>query len=352
MITHPDHSLTNLTTDYPDIISSAKNDPIESELDRLLSTPERSYKTLPKESSVLFHSLPPTPQQLPNVASHSISAPGTPGHREHNDPPPVHRFPIVNSKLSDAYQSSILNAPSAFDPINVNKNSRVGVIGSRPNKDSVAESPIIPYNNESSWGFADPRLAPGNGAVRSAASSLPNNITPQLSNPLKPQSRHPVMQSTPSHAPQSQQQQLLHAQRMAQIQQAQLHQQQKLQQIVQQANQQKIKQTEQDKHFPVGQSLFLILIYFEIDFFFKYFFNAFLIAYKISLTFVNICIIAVFTRTKINSNHFETSNIYLTKCAFKLSFCKDCLNFLPKIKVLFLCYFYKGQRSIVIQYRI
>ncbi|XP_065664108.1 uncharacterized protein LOC100200187 isoform X2 [Hydra vulgaris] len=252
MITHPDHSVINLSSNYPDVVSSVKNNPIESELDQLLSTPDRSsFKTLAKDSSVFYHSLPATPQQLPTLASHSISAPGTPGHRDNNDPPPVHRFPIANSKLADTYQSLLQTSPSAFDPINTNKNPRVGVIGSRPVKDSALES-LAPYN-DSSRGFADPRLAPGNNSARSLSSSVSNtNNISQLSSSTKPPFRHPVMQSTPSNAPQSQQQQLLHAQRMAQIQQAQLHQQQKLQQIVQQANQQKLKQTEQEKQFPVG----------------------------------------------------------------------------------------------------
>ena len=294
-------SIINKNDDYPDLLSETlhtKNtdrlntDRLNREFDRVLLTPERLNfeKSILETSGMPFHSAPATPRQQLNGAvalpPHSVSAPGTPEHRLQNDPPRIQRLssqpPGLNPNKSNrqrtesAFTSTSPGKPTLLAPSAFQAPKTVGVIGSGiPPKQDILSPPHNISEQHSSFprGFADPRLAPGNGAMRSMrplnnpGSSADPNLAP--GHPLRPHMQSSPMPPQQYHQ-QSQQQQLLQSQRMAQIQQAQLLQQQKLQQIANQANQQKLMQQKQQqsigsqgKQFPaaVGMLNFLRFVW-------------------------------------------------------------------------------------------
>lgn len=259
----PDVSMVEIqkTSSYPDLLSetmrAAKvSQDVNSNMERLASdynqlnvTPDRSMKYLHNpDESLPFHSAPPTPRQnmypLTAMAQHSVSAPGTPEHRLHTDPPHVQRLSAFTSPRG---KESRLIAPSAFQTIKTD----IGVIGSgKPNVEVELKTASQLVRNEQTRSLPnnlDQRLAPGSGLIRSNLSN--NSVNPNLA-PGHPLKSH--MQSTPlskqqgPQQPLSQQQQLLEAQRLAQIHQAQLLQQQKLQQIANEANQKLLQQQKQN----------------------------------------------------------------------------------------------------------
>lgn len=255
---------------YPDLLNNSidvgqlRISDESKQYDNFMTTPNRS-------SNLLFHSAPVTPRNQLNLAPgappHSISVPTTPD-RFHNEPPPIHRMTAQPTRLSPGSSGSaftptkthdsVLIPPSAFLSSKTKDiPTGVGVIGSgAPQRSNTDLHRFSSDNLDRHRGFADPRLAPGNGASRSTRpfNDTPSQGDPSLApgNPLRTNLHSTPM---PQHQgmPQSQQQQLLHAQRMAQIQQAQMQQQQKLQQIANQANHQKLQQLQQHmqgKQFP------------------------------------------------------------------------------------------------------
>lgn len=229
------------------------------------------------DNDMPFHSAPPTPRHSLNqhqmLPAHSSSAPNTPDNRFRVEPPAIHRVNMQPPGLGAFTKppTQTLMAPSAFQPPKQqqqqqsqqqSKSNDFGAIGSgipkggmRENEMHGSHDSLNHLNNNNNIdaagagggerrGFADPRLAPGNGVIRNPRNSMHSpvngginsNVSAPLSNALRSQlqSNSLPQQQNQSQQP-SQQQQLLHTQRMAQIHQAQLHQQQKLQQIANQA---------------------------------------------------------------------------------------------------------------------
>lgn len=274
----PDVSLVNISANgkYPDVLPDQVRGEkvgtfnVEQNLDQqfnnAVATPERSQLDIYSTTRMLpFHSAPSTPRQkIGNVNEHdtsvSVSAPGTPDHRNILDTPTINRYPIPDHRSSDTLTAShdsafesikagktetVLMTPSAFQSTEKSSQKSVGVIGSGvPHKSSeqldIMEKLDLNDRSSPRQVGANPKLAPGNGASLRSSRPLdsPSGPNPLLLNPLQQLVNQQQVASALAQHPPSQQQQLLQAQRRAQIQQAQLLQQQKLREIAKQANQQ------------------------------------------------------------------------------------------------------------------